>query len=137
MGKIYFYWDNKYSVQFTEIDEQHKKLFDILNDLYNAFVCKTHKDEIQKIIEKLIDYTKFHFSYEEKYFDKFNYTFKTEHIKEHQTFIETANQFKAEAEKNPGALTYKTMTFLKDWIYNHILVNDKKYIDCFKENGLS
>jgi hemerythrin-like metal-binding protein len=137
MSKIYFLWDEKFSVQIAEIDEQHKKLFDLLNELYNAFACKKHQTEIKGIIEKLVDYTNFHFTHEEKYFRRFNYEDSKSHVEEHHSFINTIKQYQNDAIQNPVMLTYKTMTFLQNWITNHILVNDKKYVNCFKENGLA
>jgi hypothetical protein len=35
-----------------------------------------------------------------------------------------------------SALTYKLINFLREWLMNHILVSDKEYVKCFKENGL-
>jgi hemerythrin len=47
--------------------------------------------------------------------------------------IEIDNQHR---DKNSSALTYKLINFLREWLVNHILVSDKEYVKCFKENGL-
>jgi hemerythrin-like metal-binding protein len=61
-------WSDELSVNIEEIDKQHKKLIDVINVLFNAMIEGKTQNIIDTIIDDLIDYAKYHFSTEEKYF---------------------------------------------------------------------
>ena len=127
-------WKNEYSLGIQEIDNQHIKLIELINRLYDAFIKRKQAEEVLKVIKELSDYTEEHFSTEEVYFRRFNYAETTEHIKEHHFFIQKVKEFQAQAKENPGRYVFNIITFLQNWIVNHITVTDKKYIECFKRN---
>lgn len=136
MDTIILPWKDDYSVKIQEIDDQHKILINIINDLYNAFIRKEHEQQIEDTISKLCEYATIHFSIEEKYFSQFNYSEASEHIKEHKDFVEKINSLKKDLIQKKSLVTYSLINFLKNWLTNHILVSDKKYTNCFIENGL-
>jgi len=84
-------WKDEYSVNVKEIDEQHKVFLKILNNLYVAINNYSIDKELTKILEELVDYTKLHFSTEEKYFEQFNYSHTEEHKEEHKELIEKSS----------------------------------------------
>ena len=129
-------WTDNLSIGVKEIDEQHKKLVDILNTLYAAFIDKEADFILNDILDKLIQYADFHFKTEEKYFKIFNYENTKEHIREHENFVIEVNQFKRDFENRRSAVTYKVMTFLSNWLLKHINGSDKEYSKCFRKNGL-
>lgn len=134
--KYFLKWNNNLSVQIQEIDNQHKKLIELLNNLFVSFLENKHKEKIEEIVDGLIDYTKFHFSTEEKYFHRFNYSKTKEHIQEHKNFIEEVEKFKHQLGKANGKLYYDIINFLRNWISNHIQKSDKEYSTLFIEKGL-
>ncbi len=133
---VFYRWIDTMSVQSEEIDQQHKQLIEILNELYQAFVDKEHKEKIGTIINRLEEYTKYHFGTEEKYFDLFGFYDKENHIKEHQEFREKVEEFIQKYRKQSEALTYNVMVYLRNWLNNHIMGTDRKYIECFVKNGV-
>jgi hemerythrin len=85
-----FKWKDEFSVNIASIDEQHRKLFEIgseldeltaLNDGYD------HYDEIVSILKKLKDYTVYHFGFEEKLLEKYNYDQLEAQCFEHHFFV--------------------------------------------------
>ena len=136
MEKKLFYWRDKFSVGVEEIDNQHKKLIDLINELYNAYITKRHADILSDVLDELINYTVYHFDTEEKYFEKFNYSFTDDHIAEHNSFKKKALELKKKFGKHTGVLSSETLLFLQNWISTHILKSDQKYVSCFKEAGL-
>jgi len=136
MEKPFIYWTNEYSVQIKEIDDQHKVLINIINDLYNAFMKKEHKDIIEEIIDRMAKYAAMHFSVEERYFSKFGYAESPSHIQEHKTFLEQVASFQNDIKSSKVSLTFNVMAFLQKWLTSHITGTDKKYVNCFKANGL-
>ncbi len=129
-------WKEEYSLGLQEIDNQHIKLIELINRLYDAFIKRQQSDEVIKVIVELSEYIDVHFSTEEVYFKRFNYAETTEHIKEHHFFIEKVKEFQTQAKENKGRYVFNIINFLQDWLVNHITVTDKKYIECFKKNGV-
>jgi len=131
-----FEWKEEFSVSVEEIDEQHKKLVGLISRLF-AVVSQTQgKKETESIIQELIAYTKYHFSTEEKYFKKFNYKYKDEHIKQHQGFVTKVTALKKKCMEDEIAARFELVDFLEDWLIHHVTGADRKYIKCFTENGL-
>ena len=120
----YFCWDDKYSVKNELIDEQHKTLFQLGNDIFDV----NYNDCKQYILE-LFKYIRVHFSYEEDFLRKNNFEYLDEHIESHCKLIEDFNLIIEKGINNEhelGAL----QTFIWSWLTQHIMREDRKYIDC-------
>jgi hemerythrin len=129
--KKFFIWKDSYNLGIEIMDDQHKKLVDIINDLYEAFYNSETKDKMQPILRELINYAAYHFKSEEELFNKFNFNQIAEHRGLHEDFkvkvLEFEKQFLA-----GKTITYRVMTFLREWLTDHILVADKEYADLIK-----
>lgn len=137
MKKTFIYWSENYSVGIKEIDEQHKKLVEMINDLYDAFMNKEHKEKVEEIVTRMAEYTVVHFNFEEEHFKKFGYIGSQVHIAEHKSFLDHVNLFSRDLTQNKATLTFKIITFLQKWLLDHIMVSDKKYVKCFKDSGFT
>ncbi len=79
-------WDDKYSVGISIIDEEHKKLFGILN---KVIVAKEHNgtpEELWEVLSEMTNYAHTHFRTEETYMKEFNYPEYQDHKEEHRGF---------------------------------------------------
>lgn len=132
MDKILVGWTEKYSVGSAEIDDQHKKLLSLINDLYSSFAEGRAEERIEGVLNEMVKYTEYHFKTEESYFNRFNYTDAQTHIKEHQFFIEQVGKFRNDFRNESITIAYDIMNFLRDWLIKHIQGSDKKYIHEFK-----
>jgi len=65
-------WSEEYSVNIKKFDQQHKKLFDLINFLNDSLIRNEDDDILEQILSDLIDYTFVHFKEEEKYFTSSN-----------------------------------------------------------------
>ena len=129
-------WTDDLSVNVKEIDDQHKKIVDMMNDLNDAMSQGKGKDVIGKIISGLADYATEHFALEERYFDKFQYPGTLLHKRSHQAFVEKVSEFYNDYQSGNVRLSVDVRIFLKDWLINHIQIEDKKYTRCFNKNGI-
>ncbi len=129
-------WDDSYSVSVAEIDGQHKQLVAMINQLHQAMLTGQNKQALSGIISGLASYAGTHFALEEKYFEKFNYLGSAMHKFEHQNFVKKVKEFQTQFDSGKAMLSLEVMDFLKNWLLNHIKVQDKKYSKCFNENGL-
>jgi hemerythrin len=129
-------WSDDLSVHVSEIDEQHKNLIDLINSLHDAMLARKGKEVLAETLDKLAAYTVYHFSTEEKYMKDFEYIGLLSHKREHDAFVAKVESFIAEYQANKLGLSMELMTFLRDWVSNHIKGTDKKYSDTFNKNGL-
>jgi len=118
----------KMSVGVKQLDDDHKKLVDMLNRLYDAVSAGRGKDALGPILDGLIDYTKIHFGHEEALFTKTGYAVAAEHRKEHDALTKHVLDVQAKFKAGASAiLSLEVMNFLKNWLVNHIQGSDKKY----------
>lgn len=119
-----FPWMKKYEVNVESIDTQHKKLVELLNKLAEEMSQGKGSDVLNAIFNELADYTIYHFSDEEKYFDQINYPLSDEHKEKHRLFIEQLSGFRADFEIKKIGVSIEVMRFLKDWLIEHISKTD-------------
>jgi hemerythrin len=129
----YFPWNKNLETSIPEIDKQHKKLVDLINQLYKAFNDNMAKKVLGSILEELIHYTVVHFTYEEKLLAGINTIDLKEHLKQHKAFTDKVLEFKQKFEKG-HPITFRVMTFLRDWLTDHIQVTDKQYVNSVKNS---
>jgi len=136
MNKILIKWSDSYSVGYPEIDNQHIKLVNLINKLYDAFSEGKVSSVIEPILNEMIEYTDYHFKNEEKLFEKYQYPEKEEHKKIHGEFIKKAYSFLASHKNGDVLFTYDLMNFLRDWLVSHIQDSDREYTNYFKGKNI-
>ncbi len=99
---------------------------------------KIKESKINEIFAALHKYTQNHFTYEERYMEKMAYPDLEGHKNIHKNFIMRMMKIqkgaiKMRQEKN--TMLKETAVFLKDWFLNHILIEDKKYVEFLKASG--
>jgi len=136
MSRVFILWNESYNVGIGTIDTQHKKLVDILNELYESFVDQTSGQKLNLILKELTDYTVYHFNNEEQLFLKHGYPDTTAHLEEHKGFVDRINKFTAELESGQTRLTFQLMNYLKNWLLAHICGSDQAYVSFFVDKEL-
>jgi hemerythrin-like metal-binding protein len=122
-------WDEKFSVSNEEIDSQHKKLVKLINDLFDSMRSGKSKEVLDGILTELIEYTDYHFKSEEKAMEEASYPELPAHIKIHDSFVSKVLEFKKDFDEGNVYISLEIINFLKDWILDHILKEDKKYVN--------
>jgi len=130
-------WNDSFLINFREIDSQHKRLVDMINDLDDAMRQGKGKDVLGKIITGLVVYTKTHFETEEKYLTEFGYPGLDEQKQEHAEFVKTITDFKNDFQSGQLGLSIKVMDFLSNWLTHHIKHLDKQYASFVQERELA
>lgn len=127
-------WKEKYSVRVKTIDNHHKELVRLINELNNAMLYEKGKNVTSNIIKGLVDYTEFHFDYEEKMLERYNYGDLVNHKKIHVRFVDKIKEFQHEFDSGEKELSKDVMDFLKVWLIEHIMGTDQKYSDLMVKN---
>ena len=129
-------WSDKYSVNVKEIDDQHKKLIRLLNELHTAMSAGKGKDVLSGVLNHLIDYTVYHFSAEENYMVQYGYPGYTQHRAEHTEFVKNVKDFDEKFEAGQSSVSIDVIKFLNGWVTSHISGTDKQYTQFFNQKGL-
>lgn len=132
----YIDWNASLSVGIAGIDEQHKKLVNSINRLHQAMIDKKGPELQREIIAEMCDYAVNHFALEEGMMKSTDYPGYAAHSEEHEQFAREATDLKAKSERGELILTIVVLSFLKNWLKNHILGTDMKYVSHFKRHGL-
>jgi hemerythrin len=125
-------WSATYSVGIKLIDDQHKELLNLVNDMYNHVNNDDEEAErayFQGIIRQVVDYVKIHFATEEKIMKGTRFQGYAGHKRVHDSFIlSVVDIIKKFDEGKRVTLIYFT-NFIKDWILTHIAIMDKQYFE--------
>lgn len=129
-------WSDEYKIGIDEIDNQHKTLFSIANELNNAMLERRSTEILDKLLNDLVNYTQTHFKTEEDFFRLYEYPKTREHIKMHEYLIREVGKLKEDQKNKKFGLSIDLLKFLKDWLTQHIMVNDKEYGIYLKSKGV-
>lgn len=123
------YWNDEYRIGVAEIDEQHKKLFEIAGRIYDLLRNSFYSDKYDRIVElvnELKDYTVYHFKFEEEYQQKIGYKKFFTHKVEHDDFVAKMNEIDfSVVDENHDQYLLDILEFVVKWIDGHILEKDK------------
>ncbi len=133
---MYFQWKEEYSIGVKELDEQHKKMFELGDKISRLVFDNSTEDylnEIVSILEKLREYTKYHFNYEEEHMDLNGYVHQHTHSIQHSYLMERIEKISNKGiSSNQRETLMEMVNFLYDWISKHILREDMKYKEFLK-----
>jgi hemerythrin len=126
-------WRKEFSVGIRELDNQHKKIIKILNQIFALHEKEKDEKELEKIISNLYEYIKDHFRKEEEYMLNHNYAGYDKQKQEHNQFIDRFSEFQGEFLKGHRLTTINLFNFVWDWFSQHIVKLDKLYSSFLKE----
>jgi len=121
----YVTWDESYAVGVGEIDEQHKRLFELANELEEACANQCSFGDIMRAVEEFTEYTRIHFATEEKFMAALQYEEQEEHVEEHMVCSMCAVDFFGQAIEGDPELPRQFLAYVMDWLKVHIKGRDK------------
>lgn len=126
-------WDPSFSVGHAVLDADHRKLIDILNQIYDAWQENSCSLELGRLFDELLDYTDGHFSREESKLSARDYANLDHHHAAHERLRELVMAFRSRhlAGQQADRLTEEMAKFLKSWLLDHILEEDMQYRSLF------
>ena len=129
-------WKDDYSVGIDSIDQQHKKLLNLINQLQTAVDYKTGEEFEREALDELVDYTKTHFSYEEGLLEQNNFPGYEPHKAQHVEMINKVEEVLTEYDKDPDTAMSNAVEFLQNWLIKHINGTDKQYSSFLIDKGV-
>jgi len=122
-------WGEKYATGIDLIDDQHKRLVILTNQLYAACLSgdEAAGTAFKEAMRRSVEYVRFHFTAEHNLLEHINYPGWKEHKIKHDTLVknilETAKDFNEGRKFVPNHF----VRTLRDWVFGHIAVEDKNY----------
>lgn len=118
-------WNERFSVGVGLIDNQHKNLFSIINDLIVAMEKKQQQNVIDQILSEILAYTEYHFSSEEKFFSI--HPDYEKHCLLHKKFIAKVMAQVDSCQNGNRDISEETLEFLINWLKDHVLNTDQSF----------
>jgi hemerythrin len=120
-------WTPKFSVGSPVLDQQHKALIELINQLHAAMLRGGSNVEMQRIFQELIRYTQYHFKAEEGMLRQAGYPRLEPHHLQHVEFVEKARDLHSQLLASKFTVSTDLLRFLRSWLSDHILGSDQQY----------
>ncbi len=133
MNDNYFVtWLPKYSVNIEAIDSQHQVLVGLIRQLQEAMSEGRGRAFQHGLAERLVDYTKQHFRFEEKLMSERGYELLADHMKQHRVLTDQVCELQQKIQNREAVSNASIMLFLRNWLTDHIMQHDQKYAQAWK-----
>ena len=120
-------WNKTFETGISEIDQQHQQWIAIFNEFLSAIKDNSETTILESTLAKFMEYSRIHFSTEEKYMQRVKYPSYALHRKIHESFVVKTRYYAGLLSKHKkDDLAQEIWNFIKDWMVNHILIEDKK-----------
>ena len=121
-------WTPDLATGDTVIDNQHKQLFSMVNTLFDAYQNGKERQEVEKTIEFLVEYTVKHFADEEALQKKHAYPEYHAHKQLHADFKESVRELAAKMSQEGPTENFviEVCTIIGEWLFRHVKDEDSK-----------
>ncbi len=119
-------WSDSLSVGIGVIDEHHRYLFDLVNDLHDVVMHKRGARNVARLIKALEAYAKVHFRAEESMMGYYHFADIQRQENQHRAFEEKVQEFYQELHNNPLVAQFDILLYLRAWLVSHIQQEDAK-----------
>ena len=127
-------WTDEFSVGVDVLDDDHKMLIGMINELHDTSNEGRGLELVDKIFDQLEDYAHMHLSREESLMKSSGYAGYEEHKLAHVEWVKRLRGFKDKYQKENMILAHVEMSqFLQSWLVDHIRGVDFLYREHFKE----
>lgn len=133
-------WDDSFSVNNTEIDNQHKKWIEIFNIVHESLMAKddtTYLTIAEVALKEMSEYALNHFSFEEEYMHEISFPGIVGHRRIHRDFETLIFSYYRDIREGRLVLNTEVLSLIKNWLLDHILIEDKKYAAFIKDKSTS
>jgi hemerythrin len=109
------------------MDQQHRRLVDLINQLYDAMGMGKGDSVKRVVLSDLLTYTKVHFAAEERLMQEHAYPHFASHKRLHDELTGQVLQLTDKLQAGQMVASVTLANFLKDWLQTHITQEDRKY----------
>lgn len=127
-------WSTSFETGISDIDEQHKRLVALLNEVATLYVGNAPAERIKGVLDELRDYTVYHFETEEGLWRSVmpEDPWTTSHEATHKAFVDRVKEIQSQwGLEPPTGLIDDTLAFLTRWLAHHILYEDRRMASAY------
>lgn len=125
-------WTDEFSIHHREIDAQHRHWIDIFNSAHDRMMSTEEPSALLTIgrdaLVEMIDYTSYHFSFEEAYMEQIGFSGLAVHKRIHQDFSARLNRMRQQMDEGFQILNSEIIKVVENWLVDHILNEDKTFM---------
>ena len=128
-------WSEKLEIGIDSIDEQHRRIIDLINELQDHI----ERGELvlaNQTLHTLIEYKTFHCAHEEELLQQAGFPLLKPHKRAHSEYIKECRVFHRRAEQGEY-VAHKALAFVKPWMVKHIRGEDMDYAEYVKRHHAS
>jgi hemerythrin-like metal-binding protein len=130
-------WTEKMSVGVEVLDDDHKILVEMLNQLNDGITAGLRRAALEDVIDGMLKHTKVHFAREERFFVQTGFPGGDAHKAEHDLLARRVMNLQSRFENGqPLQLSLEAMNFLKSWLTDHIQGPDMEYRQYLNAQGI-
>ena len=123
----YLQWTENLSVGIARMDDHHKKLVELINQVFDA-MSGDATSAVYSVLSDLLDYTRYHFAEEEKLLAACSYPDLEEHQAIHRSMVKEVLEMRNRYLNDPASVpASETLDFLSKWLMRHIIGKDLRY----------
>jgi hemerythrin len=128
-------WSDEYATGIDIVDEQHKRIFEYLNEIDHAIKAQSLVD-VEHVVKAVVDYAISHNTFEESLMEQAGYPMLDAHHKVHEAFKARANGYLQRLNDGEDAfrLAREVRSDLGLWLTNHIKRDDRHYVPYVKKS---
>jgi hemerythrin len=120
-------WSENLKIGIREIDEPHKALIAMVNELHQAIVARNAKDTARDILDRLADYPRTYFRDEEGLMQRSGYSALGSHREQHEDLIRRVSELREQFDTGNSKITFELMFILKAWLARHVNESDRRF----------
>jgi hemerythrin len=122
-------WTNANLIGIEAIDDDHRKLVLLFNELVAACSAGAGSGIIDRVMEAAIALTRAHFAREEQFLEAAHYPRLEAHRQEHGVLLKQLLSFAGQLTGGaPMSVDPNVVGFLREWAIRHILGHDRDYV---------
>lgn len=129
-------WTNAHLVEIDVIDDDHRRLVLLFNELLAACTAGVDSSIIKRVLDATITLTEEHFAREEKLLEAAGYPRLEAHRQEHRVLLKQLLSFGGQLTGGaPMSVDPNVAGFLREWAIRHILGHDQDYVAYLRRSG--
>ncbi|MGD0548889.1 MAG: bacteriohemerythrin [Terracidiphilus sp.] len=131
-------WTDQMCVGVKLLDNDHKKLVLLINELHDGIVNNRDKQALDSVFESLVKFTRVHFAHEEQLLFETGYPAATAHKQEHESMTQKIDDLQARFRSGaPMAMREDGVELLKSWLFSHMYGADQEYAPYLEAKGVN
>lgn len=134
---MYAEWNDSYSIGVGRIDEQHKRLFELVNNLFMGIKADDSANAVEVALSSLVEYAQEHFSTEEDLMDRHSYPRVRAHIDEHSQLLGAIDAYIEKTKSGEPLSGVGLLTQLVEWLHGHMGATDMDLGNFLNTRGVS